>query len=142
LTVIKYIEQTYARSVDSADQSVLFGKLLFDMGECESAIKYFLDALNRLSDNNNQMRATYLNNIGVCYNELGKKDEALKYYRNALKIYERTDNKRGLGACQHNVSNLLRSFLENLLIFFIVDSEYLSCSKESSRSFPLGFRSV
>ena len=104
LTVIQYIEQTYAKNVDSADQSVLFGKLLFDMGECESAISYFSDVLDRLSDNNNQMRATYLNNIGVCFNGMGRKDEALKYYKAALRIYQQTNNERGIGACQHNVS--------------------------------------
>ncbi len=101
---ISYIKQTYANSIDTADQSVLFGKLLFDMGECESAIKYFKDALDRLSDSNNELRATYLNNIGVCFNGMGRKDEALKYYQAALKIYEQTKDKRGIGACHHNVS--------------------------------------
>jgi tetratricopeptide (TPR) repeat protein len=104
LTVINYIEQTYAKNVDTADKSVLFGKLLFDMGECETAATYFKDALERLTDNNNQLRANYLNNLGVCYNEMGEKDEALKYYKGALKLYEQANNKRGIGACQHNVS--------------------------------------
>jgi tetratricopeptide (TPR) repeat protein len=108
LTVNKYIEQTYAKHVDSNDQSVLFGKLLCDMGECESAIKYFLDALECLSDHNNQFRAVYLNNIGVCHNEMGRKDEAFKCYNGALKIYQQINDQRGLSACQHNVSNLFR----------------------------------
>jgi tetratricopeptide (TPR) repeat protein len=104
LTVIKYIEHTYAKNVDTADQSVLFGKLLFDMGECEAAATYFRDALERLTDNNNEIRATYLNNLGVCYDGMGKKDEALKYYKGALRFYEQAKNERGIGACQHNVS--------------------------------------
>jgi tetratricopeptide (TPR) repeat protein len=106
VTVTKYIEQTYANNIDFADRSVLFGKLLFDMGECEAAIKYFLDALYRLSNDNYQLRATYLNNIGVCHNEMGRTNEALEHYNEALEIYEKTKNKRGLGACQHNVNNL------------------------------------
>jgi tetratricopeptide (TPR) repeat protein len=106
VTVTKYIEQTYADNVDFVDRSVLFGKLLFDMGECEAAIKYFLDALYRLSNDNYQLRATYLNNIGVCHNEMGRTNEALEHYNEALEIYEKTKNKRGLGACQHNVNNL------------------------------------
>jgi len=105
VTVTKYIEQTYANNVDFADRLVLFGKLLFDMGESEAAIKYFLDALDRLSDDNDQLRATYLNNIGVCHNEMGRKKTALEYYNEALEIYDKTKNKRGLGACQHNVNN-------------------------------------
>jgi tetratricopeptide (TPR) repeat protein len=117
LTVTKYIEQTYMNNVNSADRSVLFGRLLFEMGECEAAIKYFLGALHRLSDNNNQLRATYLNNIGVCYNEIGRKTDALKYYNMAFQIYEQTGNEYDLGTCQHNVSNPLQFFLRNLLVF-------------------------
>ncbi len=110
LTVINYIEQTYANNVDSTDRAVLFGKLLFDMGECDAAIKYFLDAVDRLSDNNNQLRAPYMNNIGVCYAEMKRNDDALKYYKGAMRIYEQKGNKRGLSACQHNVSNRLQFF--------------------------------
>jgi tetratricopeptide (TPR) repeat protein len=105
LKVNEYIEQTYAKELDSTDQSILFGKLLFDMGECQFAIKYFQNAIEHLSDNGNHNRATYLNNIGVCYNELGEKDQALKYYKTAIRIYGQTDNHRGLGACYHNVIN-------------------------------------
>jgi tetratricopeptide (TPR) repeat protein len=105
LTVTKYIEQTYSKHVDSTDQSVLFGKLLFDMGECKAALNYFLDALNRLEDYNNHLRPIYLNNIGVCYAEMKEKDEALKYYKMAIQIYTQTNNKRGLSACQHNVNH-------------------------------------
>jgi tetratricopeptide (TPR) repeat protein len=124
LTVTKYIEQTYARNVDSADKAVLFGKLLFDMGESEAAIKYFSDALDRLSDHNNHLRPIYLNNLGVCYTE---KDQALKCYQSALKIYQQTGNQRGLSACQHNVSLLF--CLNFCHCFDIIDSEYLSCSR-------------
>jgi len=105
LTVNKYIEQTFAKEVDSADQSVLFGKLLFDMGEYQFAIEYFKNRIYSLSDNNNHYRATYLNNIGVCYNEIGKKDEAVKHYKAASQFYKQTNNHHGLGACYHNVSN-------------------------------------
>jgi tetratricopeptide (TPR) repeat protein len=111
LTVNHYIEQTFVKEVDSIDQSVLFGKLLFDMGECEFAIEYFKTRIDYLSDVDNHHRATYLNNIGVCYNEIGKKDQALKYYKTASQIYAQTDNHRGLGACYHNVNHQIRFFL-------------------------------
>ena len=136
LKVTKYIQDTYANTVDSTDQSVLFGRLLFDMGEAKSALKYFLDALHRLPRNNHELRATYLNNIGVCYNELKNKEEALQYYNKALEIYEQTDNKQGIGACKHNVSHLLRFSTSNSFDFFknIIDSKYLSCSRKASQS--------
>ncbi|CAF3676671.1 unnamed protein product [Rotaria sp. Silwood1] len=106
LTVIKYIEQTYANNVDSDNLSVLFGKLLFDMGKCESAFKYFSDALDRLSDNNNRIRATYLNNIGICYNEMGNQHDALRYYKMAHEIYSQINNIPGVGTCQHNIASI------------------------------------
>ncbi len=105
LTVNQYIEQTFAKEVDSIDQSVLFGKLLFDMGEYQFAIEYFKKRIECLTDTDNHHRATYLNNIGVCYNEIGKKDQALKHYKAASQIYKQTNNHRGLGACYHNVSH-------------------------------------
>ncbi|CAF4393279.1 unnamed protein product, partial [Adineta steineri] len=59
LTVNKYIEQTFAREIDSINQSVVFGKLLFDMGEYQFAIEYLKNRINYLSDNDNHYRATY-----------------------------------------------------------------------------------
>ncbi|CAM4890818.1 unnamed protein product [Rotaria socialis] len=109
LTVIKYLEQTYASNVDLEDQSVLFGKLLFEMGEYESAVQYFLDGLDRIDDDNIRIRAAYLNNIGVCYNQLQKQELALDHYTEALQMYERANNIRGLGACQHNIASIYRS---------------------------------
>ncbi len=130
LPVTKYIEQTYAKNVDSADRSVLFGKLLFDMGECEAAISYFSDALNRLSDKDNQLRAIYLNNLGVCHMGMKRKDEALEYYTQAMRIYEQTNNQRGLGACQHNVScHLSQTCLCHG--FGFLDSKYSSCARQT-----------
>ncbi|CAF0853481.1 unnamed protein product [Rotaria sordida] len=105
LTVNKYIEQTFATEIDSTNQSILFGKLLFDMGEFEFAIEYFDNKIRCLSDHNNHYRPTYLNNIGVCYNEIGRKDQAFKYYRMASQIYKQTKNQRGLGACYHNIAS-------------------------------------
>ena len=107
LTVNDYIDQTFAKEIDSIDLSVLFGKLLFDMGEYQFAIRYFKIELRILSDADNHHRATYLNNIGVCYNEIGEKDQALKHYKTASKFYGFNENHRGLGACYHNVNHLI-----------------------------------
>jgi tetratricopeptide (TPR) repeat protein len=105
LTVNKYIEQTFPNEGDSSDLSVLFGKLLFDMGEYEFAIEYFKNRIECLSNVDNHHRPTYLNNIGVCYNEIGNKEQALIHYKTASKIYAHADNHRGLGACYHNVNH-------------------------------------
>jgi len=119
LTVNEYIEQTFAKEIDAIDQSILFGKLLFDMGEYQFAIEYFQNRINCLSDHDNHHRATYLNNIGACYNEIEEKDQALRHYKAASHIYKQTNNHRGLGACYHNVSNqvqFLFHFYEEFLL--------------------------
>jgi tetratricopeptide (TPR) repeat protein len=105
LTVNKYIEYTFPSECDSNDLSVLFGKLLFDMGEYEFAIKYYKNRIECLSNADNHHRPTYLNNIGVCYNEIGNKDQALRHYKTACQMYIHTNNHRGLGACYHNVNH-------------------------------------
>ncbi|CAF4166527.1 unnamed protein product [Adineta steineri] len=106
LHAIEYIEQTYLNDMNSSDQSVLFGKLLFDMGDYEFAIKYFTDTLNHLVNSDHNLRATYLNNLGVCYNELGNEKEALKCYQETCIIYRDTNNDRGLGTCHHNIASI------------------------------------
>ncbi|CAF1162330.1 unnamed protein product [Adineta steineri] len=113
LNVNNYMQHTYAKHVDTNDRSVLFGKLLCDMGEYESAIKYFLDLLDNSLNLKNDSRAVYLNNIGVCYNEMKNTDQALKYYKEACKIYEQTNNERGISTCQHNIASIYHSQGDN-----------------------------
>ncbi|CAF1171998.1 unnamed protein product [Adineta steineri] len=113
LNVNNYMQHTYAKHVDTNDRSVLFGKLLCDMGEYESAIKYFSDLLDNSLNLKNDSRAVYLNNIGVCYNEMKNTDQALKYYKEACKIYEQTNNERGISTCQHNIASIYHSQGDN-----------------------------
>ena len=105
LAVNNYIEQTYPNEASVSDLPVLFGKLLFDMGKYHFAIKYYQDRIENLSSKDNHHRPTYLNNLGACYNAIGNKDDALKYYMIAQQIYEQTKNNQGLGACYHNVNH-------------------------------------
>ena len=141
LTVNKYIEQTYENSSDATDRSILFGKLLFDMGESNFAIQYLLKAIESLSDDNNHKRPTYLNNLGVCYNEIGEKQKALTYYKGAQRIYELSKNEHGLAACYHNVKVIRRSFDWTINLVFIVDRQLLLFEKWIRDSFTVGHRS-
>ena len=110
MTVTRYIEETYAKNLGSVDQSVLFGKLLFDMGATDAAVKYFSDTLERLPSDPHRLRPIFLNNLGVCYNELGDKNQALECYQKAMEIYQGKNDKRALGACEHNVNKLFVFF--------------------------------
>ncbi|UJR33236.1 hypothetical protein I4U23_020691 [Adineta vaga] len=113
LMVNEYIEQTFAKELDSTNQAVLFGKLLFDMGEYHFAIDYYQNRLDNLSDNDDYYRAIYLNNLGVCYNEIEKKDEALKQYKAASLIYKQMNDHQGLGACYHNIASYYYNLGDN-----------------------------
>ena len=117
LAVNNYIEQTYENGMDAIDRSILFGKLLFDMGESEFAIQYLHKAIDNLSDSNNHKRPIYLNNLGVCYNEIGEKHKALQFYKSARRIYEQTKDERGLAGCNHNVPDQLFVWLLWLVLF-------------------------
>ena len=55
------------------------GRLLFETGYASNAVKYHLRALNY---NNREMQAMI--GIGNAYYELGKLQEAIEYYRQAL----------------------------------------------------------
>ncbi|CAF3170547.1 unnamed protein product [Rotaria socialis] len=105
LSVNNYIEQSYATEIDSNEHSVLFGKLLFDMGEYQFAIKYCENQIARISNSNNNCRPTFLNNLGVCYDEIGNRNKALIYYKAAREMYKAVGNQRGLGACYHNMAS-------------------------------------
>lgn len=122
LCVIKYIEHTYAADIDVDDQSILFGKLLFEMNECESALQYFRRKYNRMPTGNNRLRAACLNNIGVCYNHKSDRDSALKYYQEALRLYEQTNNVQCMGACQHNVIPIFS------VVFLLLKNHFISYS--------------
>lgn len=120
--VNKYIEETYAYEDNVSNQSILFGKFLYDMAEYELALSYFLRIHESLSSDDEIIQAAFYNNLGVCYNALGKRTEAQQSYQRALERYERLKNDRGLGTVYHNVSRaigLLLFFLSMLILFFI-----------------------
>lgn len=123
LTVNEYIEQTFSTEIDANDQAVLFGKLLFDMGEYEFAVEYLQKQISNISDHNNHCRPTYLNNLGVCYDQINESKQALKYYTAASNMYKAVNNRRGFGACCHNVTITIQFIF--ILIFFL--SQISSC---------------
>lgn len=119
--VNSYIEQAYPNEANASDLSVLFGKLLFDMGEYEFAIRYYQDRLDNLSNADNHHRPTYHNNIGACYYAIGNKVEALRNYKQAKRMCELAQNDRGLGACCHNVNQSFFFHFRLHLFLFVID---------------------
>ncbi|MEH2461620.1 tetratricopeptide repeat protein, partial [Nostoc sp.] len=61
------------------------GKVYFDLGEKQEALKYFNQALPIFRAVRERIgEATTLTNIGAVYSDLGEKQEALKYFNQAL----------------------------------------------------------
>ena len=105
LLVNNYIEQTYANDDNSVNQSILFGKLLFEMNELQLAVDYLKSIYGRLPKDNSDIQAVYFNNLGVCSNGIRDFIKAEENYERALRVYEKANNARGLGSCYHNVSD-------------------------------------
>lgn len=60
------------------------------------ALEYFKKAYQIQVETGGQNAPVTLTNIGVIYAEQGNKKAALQYYLNAEKLFEKSDNKRGL----------------------------------------------
>lgn len=109
--VNEYIEKTYVDDGVGVNQSILFGKFVFDMGEKKFALDYFLKIQSSLPKNDQNIWAIYYNNLGICYNADKNPDKAKECYRKALDFNEELENDRALGSIYHNVSReIVRRF--------------------------------
>ncbi|MEV5573847.1 tetratricopeptide repeat protein [Spirillospora sp. NPDC052269] len=75
-------------------------ELVFD--RTEEALAYFRRVENMM-DPSKQHQANLLNNFGVVYDKQGRFDEALAYYRDALRIYSEIGDRRGETDCLINL---------------------------------------
>ncbi|HBB33177.1 MAG TPA: hypothetical protein DC064_15605, partial [Cyanobacteria bacterium UBA9273] len=52
------------------------------------------------------MEATTLNNIGLVYNSLGEKQQALDYYNQALPLFQAVGDRGGEATTLNNIGNV------------------------------------
>jgi len=88
--------------------NILMGNCYFFLSKLNEAEKHFKEVLNILKRAENKMeklpaKSTALGNIGNIYHNLGKPDEALGCYRQALEINRKLGYEQGTA---HNLNNI------------------------------------
>jgi len=93
---------------DKIGFNILIGNCYFFLSKLNQAEKYFKDSLNILKRAENKItklpaKSAALGNIGNIYHNLGKPDEALEYYQQALEINRTLGYEQGTA---HNLNNI------------------------------------
>jgi len=92
---------------DKIGFNILIGNCYFFLSKLKEAEKHFKESLNILKRAENKIaklpaKSTTLGNIGNIYHNLGKPDEALEYYQQALEINRKLGYEQGTA---HNLNN-------------------------------------
>jgi len=93
---------------DKIGFNILIGNCYFFLSKLKEAEKHFKESLNILKRAENKIarlpaKSVALGNIGNIYHNLGKPDEALEYYQQALEINKKLRYEQGIA---HNLSNI------------------------------------
>jgi tetratricopeptide (TPR) repeat protein len=93
---------------DKIGFNILIGNCYYFLSKLNQAEKYFKESLNILKRADNKItklpaKSTALGNIGNIYHNLGKPDEALEHYQQALEINRKLGYEQGTA---HNLNNL------------------------------------
>ena len=88
--------------------NILIGNCYYFLPELKEAEKHFKESLNIFKRAENKIarlpaKSVALGNIGNIYHNLGKPDEALEYYQQALEINKKLGYEQGIA---HNLSNI------------------------------------
>ena len=103
--------QHYSKVLASDPQTVsavlASGRLQLRSGNIQGALDEFNAALT-LADKqkNDEAKAMILQGIGVCYRALDKRDDALRYFQQALQIRQRLDDKRGIAVTLNVIAQI------------------------------------
>jgi two-component system, NarL family, sensor kinase len=80
------------------------GYILFNRGQPDSAMRYFLNGLQLQKETGEQKEiANSLNNIAAIYYKLGEPGKALDYFQLGLEIQEKTGVKEGIAYSLNNI---------------------------------------
>jgi tetratricopeptide (TPR) repeat protein/TolB-like protein len=99
-------DQAHAKFLEVSKLDPQFSNAVFALGRIEIRRGYpeaALDPLNRalslaIKTNNDELKGSALNAIGVAYRLLGKPEESVRYYSEALEIRRRIGDQRGVAA--------------------------------------------
>ena len=102
------LNQSGLSELDEVTLYILIGNGCYFLSQPNVAEKYFREALNHLKKiENEEIKALatshILGNIGNIYLHLGKPDEALDYYKQALELHRKLAYEKGVA---HNLRNI------------------------------------
>lgn len=101
----------YSKVLTADPQNVMAmlasGRIQLRTGDFQAALTSFTAAL-ALADKqkNDEAKGTLFQGIGVCYRQLNKPDDALRYFQQALQIRQRLDDKRGIAVTLNVIAQL------------------------------------
>jgi len=105
----------YKKALESLDENVdktVLAELFFkfglandDKGEFNTAIEYYKKCISIKSDNS--YKALAYSNIAECYLDLGNKDEALKFFKEAYNIEKKNNNYDGICYTSSEIAEIL-----------------------------------
>ncbi len=104
----KYLRDLSIPEEDKIGFNILIGNCYYFLSKLNQAEKHFKESLNVLKRAENKItklpaKSAALGNIGNIYHNLGKPDEALEYYQQALEINRKLGYEQGTA---HNLNNI------------------------------------
>jgi len=113
---------------DKIGFNILIGNCYYFLSKLNQAEKYFKESLNILKRAENKItklpaKSTAFSNIGSIYHNLGKPDEALEYYQQALEVNRKLGYEQGAA---HNLNNIGTLYNE-----LGIHDEALKCQEEA-----------
>ena len=102
------LNQSGLSELDKVSLHILIGNGYYFLSQLNAAEKYYRAALNHLKKIENEeikslATSHILGNIGNIYHHLGKPDEALNYYKQALELHRKLAYEKGVS---HNLRNI------------------------------------
>ncbi len=113
---------------DKIGFNILIGNCYYFLSKLNQAEKHFKESLNILKRAENKMaklstKSAALGNIGNIHHNLGKPDEALEYYQQALEINRKLGYEQGVAHNLNNIGTLYNELGEH--------DEALKCQEEA-----------
>ena len=134
--LIKLIQLIHKRKADLPERYVYqkLGILYYDLKQYKKAIEHYL-VVQEFSDVSTRSKASYFNNIAICYEFLDQKEKAVYYYEKALELW---------GSANHDnpfrkaYAKYFRKVIENNILELKLTASYsdelmLSALKEEYR---------
>lgn len=88
---------------DLADTTYVYGMKHFRIGEVATAATYFEKVVALRSQTDSSRLVNTFSNLGRCYADMGKKEQAWACYQAALRVSKKFNNEKGLAYLYNNM---------------------------------------